>query len=146
MNNFGHLRHLPKSMLERMPGMPEYDKKRKDNLEKSEILLINQQTQRIIQQLNDKLKGDIRFEEIIKKSKINLRGKSTLYLRGRQDYEDIDIAIESIKFILNSLLLMDDKNLNDLYYQLQNPKQLLRRLIPNNLEINNLDKMVQDRL
>jgi hypothetical protein len=121
---------LPKSMKERIVGTDEYYDKRKKDSQKHSIAQMNQLMQQLIGGLRYKLTEKEEFQSLILDYNRKLRNNSILSLRGRDAYESVEVAITSIQFILNALLITEDKGIiNKTLFSLSNCINQVQQLL-----------------
>lgn len=121
------------------------EEKRKNNQRNNQIFLINQNVQRVIEVLNHKLKDNEQYNENIDSIMRKSRGIRINHLRGRQYYENIDIAVWSFEFLYQSLLLLEDKGtISRLCYDTHNSFVSLQNLAYNHRDMPKVMKLRKD--
>lgn len=97
-----------------IPGTPahfmkEQEKKKKEMVYKNEVSRINQQLQQVLQQINALLKEKEEFQAQVKEASRKTVRSTIIDMRYRNNFENIEVAIESVKLIYNSLPLLEEE-------------------------------------
>lgn len=141
------MHYLGRKLEERFPGTRAYQEKRKKEMEKNEVFLVNQQLQQVIQSLQvKKLKEEEVFKTALKKANKEVVSSSILSLQYRNNFENKKVALDTIEFLLKIGTLLDEKEQKKLLHQLQQPKNQLSRIAYGELsEINRLERAMHQK-
>lgn len=114
---------------EKIPGTPAYQKKRKKDLHKQDIFLLNQELQRIFKLIPKEILKTSELTKKIKKANQHVAGSHILNLSYRNNFENEKVAISSVEILLESLFYIPDPEIRKkIWYKTRNPQAQIERL------------------
>lgn len=118
---------LNQKMEERLPGTLAYADKRRQEIEKYDIQMVNQQLQRIVKMLPLKAIQELpEFKKAVAKANQHVLKSTVLNLSYGENYESKHVAFATMEFLFEIMPLFNEtKTIQAFLIKLDRPKRLL---------------------